>query len=320
MSVELISLEDLNYYRMMQSIDELDDYDAEENKISLKKWMFNEGQIQPVGDVKLFNKIKPGYYTLGVDANNNTSVFPEKINLDKIYRLPGDLVNKVIGEINSFWTKKDLFKQEGILYKRGILLTGPPGTGKTSIVNILAHDLIKKGGIIFHIKNPGELRMFTSFVNNVFRIIEPDRSIITIIEDIDGIYNNSPSMLLAFLDGETQIENNVVIATTNRLQELDDLILRPSRFDLVIKVLEPEEDARKVYLLNKGISEDAIKEWLKKTDDMTFADIKEVYIAFKLFDYSLDDAIAKVKNQKDLVSNITFVDTSKKRKAGFTSR
>lgn len=320
----IVSQEDLDYYRIMQSLNDLGDddydYDLDEERAKSRKWLIEGGEIQPVGDIKIFNKLRPGYYTIGMNQQQGFSIFPEKINTDKIYKLYDDKVKNLIAQINLFWTKEQLFKDEGIIYKRGILLTGPPGTGKTSIINMLCMELINKGGVIFYIKTANDLKFYVNFIQKHFRMIEPKRNIITIIEDIDNIYYQDSSYLLSFLDGEKQIDHNVVVATTNRIQELDDLILRPSRFDLIMTINAPDKEVKRNYLTKKGVPADNIEEWLKKTDEFTFADLKELYIAYKMFDYTLDESIEKLKEQKSFVSNTTFVDPSKKKVAGFGSR
>ncbi len=295
-----------------------DEEEEPEDASAYKKWIYNNGEIRPVEDVKLFNKVRAGFYSVGYNVENRLCLYPEKINIDAICKLPDQEIVTLLDEISTFWDKKELFKAEGFVHKRGILLMGPPGTGKTSIVNVLSYDLIKKGGVVFHIKTMNDLKAYCAFIQNYFRKIEPDRNIITVIEDLDNIYHQDSNFVLSFLDGEQQIPHNVIIATTNRFDDLDDLILRPSRFDKLIEINNPKGESKRVFLKFKKLDDVEIEEWIKLTDDLSFAELKEVYIAYKLFGYSLKDAVSKVNAQKAMVGTTTFKSPVNKKTAGFS--
>lgn len=259
--------------------------------------------------------IQSGFYSV-FSANQQIHLSRYQINTDELYLLPGDEDSKVVNEITEFWKKRELFKEHNIVHKRGILLAGPPGTGKSSLVNIISKNVVSNGGVVFYIDSPDELGLFLTMVHSQLRFIEEDRPIVVVLEDIDKFTERFESLISNFLDGQDQIDHCVVLATTNRLHELNDLMLRPSRFDWVIEIGNPKEEVRKFFFKQKGITEkEELQEWVKKTDGLSLADLKEVFIGVKLLDYSIDDVLLKLKGQKDMIQNTTY--QTKRKKVGF---
>lgn len=281
------------------------------------EWLKIENQFHPAKDTKKVNKVEPGFYTIGYNQGQYFAV-REDLTVDEIYKLPipGFDIDDMLDELSDFWDKKELFKTNKITHKRGILLVGEPGTGKSSLINLISKQVVNKGGVVFHISNANELGMLITFMSTTFRCIEPDTPVITIIEDVDNLVSQDEHMLLSFLDGEDQIEHNITIATSNRVQELNDLLMRPSRFDWIIQIDKPEEDARKLYFTNKGLSEDEAQEWAKKTDGLSMAHLKEIFISVKLLDSDFEDVKERLENQDGMIENKTYTPKPRKDRDG----
>lgn len=171
---------------------------------------------------------------------------PKKVITDDLLRLPDSKSDEVIEEVEIFWTLKHLFDKYGFSHKRGFLLWGPPGSGKTCTIAQIIDKMVKAGGIVLLADHPNSLSNMLS----KFRQIEPDRPLVVIWEDIDTIIDNyGESEVLSVLDGESQVDNVVFIATTNYPEKLDGRIVnRPSRFDRIVKIDMPNEGARRMYL------------------------------------------------------------------------
>ena len=257
-------------------------------------WLIDKDVIQPTTSIKITNTLQPGVYIADEDRNG---VYCKKINIeiDSLYKFSDSIIIKLVDEINNFWNKKELFSSKNLIHKRGILLEGFPGTGKTSIISLISKEIINKGGIVFKVSSPSNLLTYINFIQNYFRKIEPTTPVITIIEDIDK-YRDVESEFLDFLDGKSQINHHVVITTSNNTEEISNTFLRPSRLDLCIEVPLPNELTRREYFINKEVPEDQIDKLVEVTDSMSLADLKEIYICVFLLDYSIEEAINKISD------------------------
>lgn len=283
--------------------------DRPEKEFGKPKWLATDNEtFSSCQATKVISKLPSGMYNVfqsQAGGYHAARVFPET---DALYHLPNTLINKVIEEVSEFWKKGEDFNALHIKHKRGILLHGGPGVGKTSTINLLASALIQNEGLVFSATTINELLWFAEFANKHLRIIEPDRPAILIIEDIDKMMDgaNAESMLLNFLDGESSVNHLVVIATSNRYNNLNDLILRPSRFDTHIKMEAPTEEVRKAYLERKGLTETEAITWAAETNDFSLAELKELFVSVKLLDFSLEIAKERIKKQAKDVKNTTF--------------
>jgi len=224
-------------------------------------------------------------------------LFSEKnISVDDLIQFVDSKSDKILTEIQEFWTKGDIFKQFGFLHRRGYLFYGPAGSGKTSLVQQIIVKIIKNGGLVFLCSNPGTLSEGLS----VFRQIEPHRPVVCIFEDIDAIISTyGEAQLLSVLDGENQIDNVLNIATTNYPELLDKRIVsRPRRFDRVIKIGMPSKSVRTEYFSKKlGIpeSDSEIKKWVSVSKHFSFAAMAELVISVKCLGNSFEQSVEMLK-------------------------
>jgi ATP-dependent 26S proteasome regulatory subunit len=297
--------------------------DRPEKELGKPKWLITDNDtISLCQNTKLASKFPSGMYTLfqsqsgGVHASK---IYPQT---DELYHLPNPLITEVVKEIGTFWDKAPEFKQFNIKHKRGILLHGPPGTGKTSAANLLSSALIKNDGLVFSVSNINEVLLFAEFINKQFRIAEPDRPIVLIMEDIDKMMDggNAESMLLNFMDGQDSVDHIVVLGTSNRFDELNDLILRPSRFDTHVEILAPTEEVRKAYLIKKGLTEDEAAIWAEETQDFSLAALKELFVSVRLLGFSLEKGKERINDQTKAVKNTTFKKKTQSLGFGFSGK
>lgn len=200
---------------------------------------------------KVEDILPSGQYMIEVSQQRGLYFNRTKVNLDGLIDLPDDSSQKVLDQIKHFWNNRAKYDSMNVLHKRGFLLWGPPGSGKTTTVQQVSKMIVDKGGISVYVKDPETAAKGLE----VLRRIEPKRPVVVMMEDIDAMMGNrshDEGHLLALLDGELQIDNVVFIATTNYPERLPPrLVNRPSRFDVVQKIDMPSDEARKVYLKHK---------------------------------------------------------------------
>ncbi|MEM9467968.1 MAG: AAA family ATPase [Actinomycetota bacterium] len=158
--------------------------------------------------------------------------------------LPTTTLDRLAGDLDEFTTTEDVYLSRGIPWRRGYLLTGPPGTGKSS----LAHALASRAGYSLAVLNLGGLKDDVDLTARIASL--PDRSIL-LLEDIDaqgaptdGTVTEAAGKdsgvslagILNALDGPTAPHGLIVIATTNHPERLAPALTRPGRFDIHLEL------------------------------------------------------------------------------------
>lgn len=228
---------------------------------------------------------------------------PQDLNTDDLKVFPGTLGEQVINEIDKFWTLSLKYKKHGLIHKRGVLLHGVPGTGKTAIVCAVANKTVKNGGLVL-LRESGNLEQLIEGIQKG-REATPTRPILVILEDIDDIIASSEEEeFLSFLDGESQVDHIMNIATTNNLRALPDRIKnRPSRFDLVIEVPLPSIDERQAYLESRMPKSKALsRAWSKKTDGLSLAHLRELVVGVKCLGMPFSDALHRLRDMEQVAA------------------
>jgi proteasome regulatory subunit len=206
-------------------------------------------------------------------------------------------LKKVINEVEETvilpMTKPELFKKFNIDSPKGILLHGPPGTGKTMIAKAIANKtkstfISLSGSELVH-KFIGE---GAKVVKDLFKLAKEKSPTIIFIDELDSVaayrldsstgadreVNRTMTQLLVEMDGFHDSDKIKIIAATNRLDILDKAILRPGRFDRIIEVGLPEANERKeifkIYLEKLPLGKINLEEIVEKTNTASGADIK----------------------------------------------
>lgn len=242
-----------------------------------------------------------------------------RVDTDDLMELPDSPSAAVLEEIRRFWELEDAFKKRGFIHKRGVLLWGPPGSGKTATLQQLISLVVKQhGGIGVFVDVPG----YASACLAMLRRIEPERPIVAMLEDLDALVEkHGENEYLALLDGEAQIANIVFVATTNYPERLDRRFVdRPSRFDLIRQIGMPTPQARRAYLLAKEPSlQDEIDEWVSRSEGFSIAHLRELIVLCRCYGKSLEQAVERLNEMRDEQPSSGHADDGRRRGVGFTA-
>jgi transitional endoplasmic reticulum ATPase len=189
----------------------------------------------------------------------------------------------------------DAFDRVDLQPAKGILLYGPPGTGKTLLAKVVANEAQSN---FISIKGPELLNKYVGQsekgIREVFEKARSNAPTVVFFDEIDAIAaergggnagsnvgERVVSQLLTELDGLEELEDVVVIATTNRPDLLDDALLRPGRFDRHVHVDTPDLEARReifdVHTRAKPLTDAVdLNELADRTDGYVGADIEAV--------------------------------------------
>jgi SpoVK/Ycf46/Vps4 family AAA+-type ATPase len=252
------------------------------------------------------DQVPAGVYELDYNTSIGSHTLKKQpFKTDELYQLPSPEIIDILKDIESFWNKTDVYRKYNFVHKRGILMYGEPGCGKSGIIQILANKLMELDGIVINIKSQNDIDHFIDFMPT-FRKIEPNRPLVVILEDIDALAGEDryhTSQLLNILDGVKQIEGVVYIATTNYPEKLQErLTNRPSRFDRRYKIDLPNVEIRHSYITNKLNEEDLAKididEWVKRTDGMSLSHLKEVVISVVVMGRTFEETMDSLEELK----------------------
>jgi len=188
-----------------------------------------------------------------------------------------------------------LFQRMNAAPPKGVLMYGPPGTGKTMLAKAVATEseanFISVKGPEFLSKWVGESE---KAVRETFRKARQAAPCVIFLDEIDSIApvrgggdsdshvtERVISQMLTEMDGLEGLHDVVVVAATNRLDIVDPALLRPGRFDRLVKIPKPDLEARKhiltIHTAKKPLAEDVDLEQLaKKTEGFTGADLAAV--------------------------------------------
>ena len=232
---------------------------------------------------------------------------------------------------------KDAYDYVDVEAPKGILLHGPPGTGKTLIAKALAGETEFN---FISIKGPELLSKWVGEsekgVREIFRKARQAAPCIIFLDEVDALVprrgssgsdshvtENVVSQILTEIDGLEELHNVLIIGATNRLDIVDEALLRPGRFDRIIEVPNPDEKGRQhifeIHTKKKPLASDVkISEIVKLTDNFSGAEIAAVtnraaIAALKKYVIAKSKNVKEIKiTQQDLIDAVDKVRPQKK--------
>jgi cell division protease FtsH len=233
-------------------------------------------------------------------------------------------------EIVDFLRDSKRFAKLGARVPKGILLYGPPGTGKTLLAKAVAHE---SGASFYSQSASAFVEMFAGLgaarIRKLFEDARKAAPAIVFIDELDAVgtartghgfnreQDQTLNQLLVELDGFSNRDQVIVMAASNRLQDLDPALLRPGRFDRQVLVSPPDLAGRvailQVHTRNKPLAADVdIDAVARQTAGLTGADLANVaneaaifagrdnqqYVHQNHFDDALERIIAGLQQRK----------------------
>jgi len=280
----------------------------ENNEIYLRQQGNNQEYLTHASD-EIRPLIKPG---TKVAVNNALSivkvignVYDSRVRVMELEESPEisyaqiggltDEIKEVREAVEYPLTKPEIFRRIGVEPPKGILLYGSPGTGKTLIAKAVAHEakatFIRMSGSELVHKFIGE---GAGLVRELFTLARERAPAIVFIDEIDAVgsmrTNDGTSgsaevqrtlmQLLAEMDGFDNRGEIRIMAATNRVDMLDPALLRPGRFDRLIKIPLPDQTARleilKIHTKNMHLANVSLDVIATMTEAATGAELQAI--------------------------------------------
>jgi hypothetical protein len=273
---------------------QVEEGDADEQiRQSYTQWVKYGNTFEPAGDIEVKPKLERFAYRI-VPTMTGIKFTKVKPRTDELYRFTSSIMERIIGEVGRFWTLKENFTKLGFMHNRGIIVYGPPGSGKSAMIQQVAEMMTGNGDVVFYSDNIAALKEGLK----VFRDIEPDRKVVVVLEDADEHCNYGEREFLQLLDGADAVDNVLYLATTNYIDRFPARLLRPGRFDKKMYLPCPPIEGRRVYLEKKiGDQVDAaeLERLAKETEGLSFGHLRELVIGAFALKEPIDEVLARLK-------------------------
>ncbi len=231
-------------------------------------------------------------------------------------------------EVVDFLSHPKRFKALGAKVPKGIMLHGPPGTGKTMLAKAVAHE---SGANFFSQSASSFVEMFAGLgaarIRRLFREARENAPAILFIDELDAVgaargndmsgeRDQTLNQLLVEMDGFDATDNIVVMAASNLIDKLDPALLRPGRFDRQVLVPPPDLNGRRqileVHTRDKPLAQDVdLRRVAQHTSGLTGADLANL---------SNEAAIQAGRAQREFISQVDFDNAFERVVAGLQSR
>ena len=200
-------------------------------------------------------------------------------------------LNNLDETIQQFIENKSMYEDSKSLYKLGILLFGPPGTGKTSYIREFIRS--KKDSIVIFLDGVPTRKFLEKLEQSA-----KDKIKIFVFEEVVSMLEGSEDIrsMLDFLDGARSLSNAIYFLSTNYPEEIPENVIRNGRIDVFVRVEFPDVVARN-RLITLYLKREASDKELEISKDMPIVDIRELCFLHKKTGKSFEEC-AKIVVEK----------------------